>query len=201
MTSVRLIPTGTAETLAWIGPDSLRRLLPMSALPLAAWVVWRPAWLGFGAGDVRAQLLFALAGAPLLFLGAAAVQRALTRRRGALRVPAGGAALGLELTFYGANAVAEEAFFRGLLQGGLGAAAAPLLGFAIATTAYVLYHRLGAWPWPDVAATALLGIPLGLGFWLLPGPPSLLGVVIVHGFGTAGFLGAGPWLLARLRLL
>lgn len=201
MRAVRLIPTGTAETIAWVRPDTLRRLLPFFALPLVAWLVWRPAWIGFGAGELRAQLLFAAVGTPALFAGAVAVQLALSRRRGALRVPAGRVALGLEVAFYAANAVAEEAFFRGLIQGGLGHALVPVVGFGVATAAYVLYHRLGAWDWSEVAATALLGVPLGLAFWLLPGPPSLLGVTIVHAFGTAGFLGGGPWLLARLRLL
>ena len=197
MRAVRLIPTGTAETMAWVRPDTLRRLLPFFALPLLVWLIRRPAWIGFGAGEVRAQLMFAAIGAPALFAGALAVQLALSRRRGALRVPAGGAALALELAFYAGNAVAEEAFFRGLIQGGMGQAVTPLAGFGVATAFYVLYHRLGGWAWSDVAATALLGVPLGLAFWLLPGPPSLLGVTLAHFGATAGFLGGGPWLLAR----
>src|SRR5260221_3940653 len=94
----------------------------------------------------------------------------------------------------------EEAFFRGLVQGGLSALTFPVAGFVVATAAYVLYHRLG-WSWPDTLATALLGVPVGLAFWLLPGPPSLLGVTIAHVAATCGFLGPGPYLLARLGLL
>jgi len=62
----------------------------------------------------------------------------------------------------------------------------------------VLYHRLGSWRWLDVVATLGAGVPLGLGFWLLPGPPSLIGVAIAHIGGTCGFLGPGPFLLRRL---
>jgi hypothetical protein len=74
------------------------------------------------------------------------------------------------------------------------------VGFVVGTASYVLYHRLG-WPWAETLATALAGIPLGLAFWLLPGPPSLLGVSIVHIAATCGFLGPGPYLLKKLRLL
>jgi hypothetical protein len=44
-------------------------------------------------------------------------------------------------------------------------------------------------------------VPLGLAFWLLPGPPSLLGVSIAHVGATCGFLGLGPYLLRRLRVV
>jgi hypothetical protein len=71
----------------------------------------------------------------------------------------------------------------------------------VGTTLYVLYHRLGGWAWPDVLATALAGVPLALAFWLLPGPPSLLGVSLVHFGATCGFLGPGPWMLRRLGLI
>jgi len=94
----------------------------------------------------------------------------------------------------------EEAFFRGLVQGGLGTLIAPPVGFIAGTLAYVLYHRLG-WGRPETLATALVGVPLGLAFWLLPGPPSLLGVSIAHVAATCGFLGPGPYLLRKLNLL
>ena len=173
----------------------------MLVVAAAVWLAWRPRWLGVGPGDLRWQLLLGGLGLPLMFVAAAAVQVALTRRRGSLRVPAGGADAALQAAFYAVNAVAEEACFRGLVQGGLGALTVAPVGFALATAAYVGYHRLGRWAWPDVAATALVGVPLGLAFWLLPGPPSLLGVALAHFGATCGFLGPGPWLLRRLRLV
>ena len=159
--------------------------------------IWHPAWAGWSAGRPGLQLAFGFAGFAALFGGALAVQAALTRRRGALRVPATAADLWLQVAFYAVNGPVEEAFFRGLVQGGLGMLSVPAAGFAIATIAYVLYHRLGRWAWPDVFATALVGVPLGLAYLLLPGPPSILGVSIAHVGATCGYLGVGPWLLRR----
>jgi len=135
-----------------------------------------------------------------MFVAAMLTQLWLARRRGALSAPGGGGDAWFQAAFYGLNGPVEEAFFRGLVQGGLGAAFGAPVGFAIGTAAYVLYHRLG-WPWIDTVATALVGVPLGLAFWLLPGPPSLLGVSIAHIAATCGFLGPGPYVLRRLRLV
>ncbi|HSS61732.1 MAG TPA: CPBP family intramembrane glutamic endopeptidase [Candidatus Limnocylindrales bacterium] len=180
----------------------LIRLLPFTVLYSVAWVATRRAgWLGLTAGDVTAQLIFAAAAIPTLFAAATTVQLWLTRRRGALNVPAGPGDAWFQAAFYGLNGPIEEAFFRGLMQGGLTALWGAPVGFAIATTVYVLYHRLGRWSWPDTVATSLLGVPLGLAFWLLPGPPSLLGISLAHIAATCGFLGPGPYLLRRLRLL
>lgn len=198
---ISVVPTRPADSLRWIKPDLLVRLLPFAVAVLAVWAVWRPRWLGLGAGEAGPQLLFAAVAGPVLFAGAAGMQLLLSRRRGSLLVPAGAGDLWLQAAFYCLNGPLEEGFFRGLVQGGLGQLLAPWTGFLVATAAYVLYHRLGRWPWADVAATALLGVPLGLAFWLLPGPPSLLGVSLTHAVATSGFLGPGPWLLRRLGLL
>jgi membrane protease YdiL (CAAX protease family) len=181
--------------------DALVRLLPFAVLVAAAQLAWRPRWLGLAAGDVRAQLLFGLLGLPVMFGLAATVQLRLTRRRGVLRVPAGPADAALQAGYYMLNAPLEEAFFRGLVQGGVSVLLAPAAGFVFATAAYVLYHRLGAWSWSDTAATALAGVPFGLAFWLLPGAPSILGVSLAHVGATCGFIGPGPYLLKRLKLL
>jgi membrane protease YdiL (CAAX protease family) len=125
------------------------------------------------------------------------VQLRLARRRGALSVPAGGDDAAFQAGFYVLNGPIEEAFFRGLVQGGLSVVLGAPVGFFVGTVSYVLYHRLG-WPWAETLATALAGIPLGLAFWLLPGPPSLLGVSIAHVAATCGFLGPGPYLLKKL---
>ena len=180
----------------------LIRLAPFTIAYAAAVVLsGRAAWLGLSLGDLPAQILFAVVAVPVMFVAAAGVQLALTRRRGALSVPAGPGDAWFQAAFYAVNGPIEEAFFRGLMQGGLAVLWGPPLGFAIATTVYVLYHRLGRWPWEDTLATALVGIPMGLAFWLLPHPPSLLGVSLAHIAATCGFLGPGPYLLRRLRLL
>ena len=193
--------TSVQESWAWMRGDLLLRLGPFAAAVLLAWLWWRPAWLGLALGDLRAQLLFGGIGCLALFLGAVALQVPLTRRRGGLKVPADGGDAALQGTYYVLNGPLEEAFFRGLIQGGLAVVLGPLAGFLVATAVYVLYHRLGSWRWMDVLVTIGAGIPLGLGFWLLPGPPSLLGVAIAHIGGTCGFLGPGPYLLRRLGLL
>ena len=178
------------------------RLIPFTVAFAIAYVASRGgAWLGLATGDLRVQLVFAVVGAPAMFAAAAGVQLWLTRRRGNLLVPANPADAWFQAAFYAVNGPVEEAFFRGLLQGGLGMLLGAPVGFCIATATYVLYHRLGRWPWPDTFATALVGVPLGLAFWLLPGPPSLLGVSLAHIAATCGFLGPGPYLLRRMRLL
>ena len=192
--------TRIPDSWAWMAPDLLRRLLPFAVVVAVVEVGWRPAWLGFSGGQVGAQLAFAAVAAPVLFVAAALVQRWLARRRGALLVPGAPTDALFQAAFYAVNGPIEEAFFRGLVQGGLGLAFGAPVGFVAGTTSYVLYHRLG-WPWADTLATALAGIPLGLAFWLLPGPPSLIGVSIAHIAATCGFLGPGPYLLKRLRLL
>jgi len=197
---VQLVPNRPADTLAWVLPDLAVRLLPFALAVGLAEAAWRPRWLGLAAGDLGVQLLFGLVGLPVMFVAAAALQLPLTRRRGALKMPDLPDAA-LQGGYYVLNGPLEEGFFRGLLQGGIGVLLGAPAGFVLGTAAYVLYHRLGGWTWPDVAATALAGVPLGLAFWLLPGPPSLLGVSLAHIGATCGFLGPGPYLLRRLRLL
>ena len=198
----RISRTDIPDTWAWMRADLLVRIAPFTLAYTAVYVITsRPAWLGLSLGDPAAQLLFAATAAPVMFVAAAAMQLWLTRRRRALSVPSGPRDAWFQAAFYLVNGPVEEAFFRGLLQGGLGVKLGAAVGIAIATTIYVLYHRLGRWDWPDTLATALVGIPLGLAFWLLPGPPSLLGVSIAHVAATCGFLGPGPYFLRKLNLL
>jgi membrane protease YdiL (CAAX protease family) len=181
--------------------DLLIRILPFGLAVAAADVLAsRPAWLGLAPGALADQLGFGLVAAPVMFVAAMLAQLWLARRRGALSVPDGGGDAWFQAGFYALNGPVEEAFFRGLVQGGLGAAFGAPVGFVIGTAAYVLYHRLG-WPWIDTLATALVGVPLGLAFWLLPGPPSLIGVSIAHIAATCGFLGPGPYVLRKLKLV
>jgi membrane protease YdiL (CAAX protease family) len=179
----------------------VQRLLPFAAALVLFQALLRPSWLGVSVGLLVVQLVFGLLLGTLLFVGAALVRSVLARRRGALVLPGGARDLLLQTAYYIVNAPLEEGVFRGLLQGGLGAAVGAPAGFVVGTATYVLYHRLGGWTWSEVAATILVGAPLGLAFWLLPGPPSLLGVSIAHAAATCGFLGPGPYLLRRLRLV
>jgi membrane protease YdiL (CAAX protease family) len=198
----RLVLTRIPDSWRWARIDIAIRLVPFAVVYEAAHRFSGGArWLGWSLGDLRTQLVFAAVGVPVMFVASAGVQLWLTRRRGALSVPAGLDDVAFQAGFYVVNGPIEEAFFRGLVQGGLGVAWGAPVGFFIATAAYVLYHRLGQWSWAETFATALVGVPLGLAFWLLPGPPSLLGVSLVHIAATCGFLGPGPYLLRRLGLL
>jgi membrane protease YdiL (CAAX protease family) len=199
--ATRLVLTRIPDSWRWMLPDLLWRLLPFAAVCVSAELIWRPSWLGLGPGHLGVQLAFGLVGAPVMFVAAALVQLGLTRRRGAISVPAGADDAWFQAGFYLVNGPVEEAFFRGLAQGGLGVVIGAPAGFAIATAAYVLYHRLGRWSWADTFATALVGVPLGLAFWLLPGPPSILGVSIAHIGATCGFLGPGPYLLTKVGIV
>ena len=182
--------------------DLLVRIVPFAAAYAIVYQLdSRRASLGLSFGRPSAQLAFAAVAAPLMFVAAIWMQLWLTRRRGALSVPANAGDTWFQAGFYALNGPVEEAFFRGVVQGGLGALWGPLVGFAIGTAMYVLYHRLGRWTWSDTLATSLVGVPLGLAFWLLPGPASLLGVSIAHVAATCGFLGPGPYLLKKLDLL
>jgi membrane protease YdiL (CAAX protease family) len=200
--STRLVTTNIPDSWAWIRPDLIARIAPFAgAYAVAYLILSRPAPLGVSFGRPDVQLLFAAVAAPLMFVAAVTVQLLLTRRRGVLSVPANGPDAWFQAGFYVINGPVEEAFFRGLVQGGVGMLWGSPIGFAIGTLLYVLYHRLGRWTWPDTFATALVGVPLGLAFWLLPGPPSLLGISIAHVAATCGFLGPGPYLLKKINLI
>lgn len=201
-TRTRLVLTRIPDSWAWVRTDVPIRLLPLTAAYAIAYKAsGRAGWLGLQAGDIPVQLWFGLVGVPVMFTAAAAVRLWLTRRRGALNVPAGAADAFFQAGFYALNGPIEEAFFRGLVQGGLSIAWGAPIGFAVGTASYVLYHRLGRWTWEETFATALVGVPLGLAFWLLPGPASLLGVSLAHIAATCGFLGPGPYLLRKMRLV
>jgi membrane protease YdiL (CAAX protease family) len=201
-TSTRLLRTRIPDSWVWMRSDILVRLLPFAVVYALAYRLTGGArWLGLSDGRLDVQLVFAALVSPVIFAAAVIVQLLLTRRRGALSVPAGAGDAWFQAGFYALNGPIEEAFFRGLVQGGLGAGWGTPIGFTAATVAYVLYHRLGRWTWADTFATALVGVPLGLAYWLLPGPPSLLGVAIAHIAATCGFLGPGPLVLKKLNLV
>src|SRR4029077_15867989 len=139
----RLVATDIPESWSWMVRDLLIRLGPFTAVCAVVEVVWRPSWMGVSAGRAGGQLAFGLIAAPVLFVCATLVQRQLARRRGALSAPSGPGDAWFQAGYYALNGPVEEAFFRGLVQGGLGALIAPPVGFLVGTVAYVLYHRLG----------------------------------------------------------
>ena len=133
--------TRIPDSWAWMRPDLLIRLAPFAAVYGAVELIWRPAWLGFSPGRIGVQLGFGVIGAPLIFAAAVVVQRSLTRQRGALGVPASAGDAWFQAGFYVVNGPIEEAFFRGLVQGGLGVILGMPAGFAIATVVTPLLRR------------------------------------------------------------
>ncbi|MDR0342112.1 MAG: CPBP family intramembrane metalloprotease [Nocardiopsaceae bacterium] len=181
--------------------DALVRLIPFAALVAGTWLRRQPTWLGVSRGRTRTQAAFGAAAGATLFGTSALLQRSLSRRRGTLRAPGSLSDALVQAAYYALNGPIEEAFFRGLLQGGVGSRLGTPAGLVVGTVPYVLYHRLGGWRWPEVAATALAGVPLALAYRLLPGRPSLLGVSLAHIGATCGFMGPGPWLLRKVGLV
>src|SRR2546423_15036424 len=107
-TRTRLVLTRIPDSWAWVRTDLLVRLLPFTAAYVVAYAAaGRAGWLGLGAGDLSVQLLFALAGVPLMFGAAAAVPLWVTRRRGALALPADAGAGAFQAGFDALNGPIE----------------------------------------------------------------------------------------------
>src|SRR5438093_4834417 len=170
-TPTRLLLLLIPDSWAWMRPDLVIRLLPFTAAFAIAYVLsGRGRWLGVGLGNLTAQVSFAAAAVPLMFAAAVAVQVWLTRRRGALSVPAGAGDAWFQAAFYAVNGPIEEAFFRGLVQGALSVAWGGPIGFLIVTSAYGVYHRLVRWTLADASGSGLGSIALGLTYWHPPCP-------------------------------
>lgn len=180
--------------------DLAMRLVPLTATVAGVWVIRRPPWLGISRGRMGTQLAFGGGAAITFFFSAALLQRWITGDKEPFRLADTGRDAVLQSMYFILNAAVEEAFFRGLLQGSVGARLGGPAGVVAGTVPYVLYHRLGGWGWPQVAATSLAAVPLSLAYRMLPGRPSLLGISLAHIGATAGFLGPGTWALRRLGL-
>jgi hypothetical protein len=185
-----------ATTWRWLWPDVLLRIVPLTAIPLvyAALFHLPLALLGLSPGNWPRELLSGLA------IGLAMATLAITYRILVVgpwfRRPTGADHVLQGIYYLGINAPAEELFFRGFLltvvtqwSGWAG------WGWLVSTAAYTLYHRLGNWNWRSIAGVGLAGILFSTLYLALPGPPSLLLVVLVHGFTTWGFLSLGDEVL------
>src|SRR4029077_411828 len=100
-TPTRLVLTRIPDSWAWVRVDIPIRLLPFAvAYALAQGLSGGAPWLGLGTGNLAVQLWFAALAAPLMFGAAVAVQLRLTRRRGALSVPADARDAWFQAAFY-----------------------------------------------------------------------------------------------------
>jgi hypothetical protein len=194
--SPRLTRSTPATTWRWLWPDVLIRIVPLTAIPLlsAALQHLPTSWLGLSAGNWLLQVLIGLP------IGLAMAAFAIAYRSVVLgprfRRPTCADHLLQSVYYLCINAPAEELFFRGFLltivaqwTGWTG------WGWLVSTAAYTLYHRLGKWSWRSIAGVGLAGLLFSTLYIALPGPRSLLLVVIVHGFTTWGFLSLGDEVL------
>src|SRR5438045_9691559 len=97
--------------------------------------------MGIATGDLRAQLTFALLATPAAFAAGALGQRWLAVRRGGLSVPSGPGDAWFQAGFYLVNGPIEEAFFRGVIQCGLGTVVTPHVGLDVGSAAWFHSHR------------------------------------------------------------
>jgi uncharacterized protein len=194
------------DTWNWMWKDTLGRVVPFVAAGAIYAKVSGSGAHGVGwtrEGWVRDLALGIAAGIPLAVI-AAAFRRRISPR---YRLPTPSDQL-LQSAFYlGINAPAEEFFWRGIVQTltisglrrlRLGQRGATALGWALATTAFGMYHRLGNWSWRAIAGVTVAGGLFG-GVFLATGKRrSLLLPTVMHGFMTAGFLSWGDVFLHRL---
>jgi uncharacterized protein len=194
------------DTWSWMWKDTLGRVVPFVAAGAvygrvsgagARGVGWtREGWVGDLALGIAA-------GIPLAAIATAYRHRISPR----YRLPTPSDQL-LQSAFYlGVNAPAEELFWRGMVQTltisglrrlRLRQRSATALGWALATTAFGMYHRLGNWSWSAIAGVTAAGGLFGAVFLATGKRRSLLLSTVMHGFMTAGFLSWGDVFLHRL---
>lgn len=199
------------DTWRWLWKDTLTRVTPFL---IASWAFGRftpEGWeaLGLRGDDLLGDLaLGVLIGAP--FAQISAVFRRMVAP--GYRLPTRADHLFQSAYYFILNAPAEELFWRGVVQTlatrglrrapGARRAAAPL-GWALTTSVFGAYHRLGGWSWRSILGVTVAG---GLFGAVFAGSRrrSILPVIVAHGFATAGFLNWGDaalhaWHMRRLR--
>lgn len=196
--SPQVVRSTVADSWRWMWPDTLMRILPMTAVPfIYIAVLHLPlSFLGLTLHDVPQQIAIGLIVGILMAAFAAFYRMFFVGPW--FRWPTLGDHFFQGFFYLLINGPVEELFFRGFLlaavtqwTGWLG------WGWLVSTAAYTLYHRLGKWNWRSVGGVGLAGIVFSLVYLLQPDPRSLLAVVIVHGFTTSGFLSWGDEVLYR----
>ena len=193
-----VVRSTVASTWRWLWPDVLMRIIPMGLVPfLYIFVFHLPlAFLGLTWGNVPLQLLLGLG------IGVAMAMFAATYRilfvGPWFRWPTLNDHFVQGFYYLFINGPVEELFFRGLMlaaitqwTGWIG------WGWLVSSAAYTLYHRLGKWSWSSVGGVGLAGLVFSILYIAQPAPRSLLAVIIVHGFTTAGFLSWGDEIMYR----
>jgi membrane protease YdiL (CAAX protease family) len=179
-------------------PDMLMRIIPMAVIPFLyiAFLHLPLSFLGLTWHDVSEQLAIGVL-VGILMAAFAAVYRMFIVGPW-FRWPTISDHFLQGVFYLFINGPVEELFFRGFVwaavtqwTGWIG------WGWLISTATYTLYHRLGKWNWRSVGGVGLAGLVFSLIYLLQPTPRTLLAVIIVHGFTTAGFLSWGDEVMYR----
>jgi membrane protease YdiL (CAAX protease family) len=196
--SSEVVRSTVADTWRWLWPDMLMRIIPLGLIPFFYIAILHLPldFLGLTLHDVPQQVVIGL------IVGIAMAAFATTYRMLIVgpwfRWPTVSDHILQSFFYLFINGPVEELFFRGFMlaavtqwTGWLG------WGWLVSTAAYILYHRLGKWSWRSVGGVGLAGLLFSLLYLAQPSPRSLLAVVIVHGFTTAGFLSWGDEVMYR----
>ena len=190
--SSQLVYSTVTSTWRWMWPDILMRILPMIIFPLIYITFFHLplSFLGLTFTNIPLHLIIGLVIGVIMAAFAICYRMYIVGpwfRKPTLSDQA------LQTCFYlFINAPVEELFFRGFVLAAVTQWTHSLLpGWLVSTAVYTLYHRLGKWNWRSVGGVGLAGIVFSLVYLCLPGPHSLLAVVIVHGCTTSGFLSWG----------
>ncbi len=197
--SQQVVRSTVASTWKWMWPDVLMRILPMGAAPFLYIAIFHLplTFLGLTLHNAPLQLLIGLIVGVGMAPFAAAYRMLIVGPW--FRWPTVSDHVLQGFFYLFVNGPVEELFFRGFLlaavtqwTGWIG------WGWLVSTAAYTLYHRLGKWSWRSVGGVGLAGLVFSLLYVLQPTPRSLLAVIIVHGFTTAGFLSWGDEIMYRM---
>ena len=197
--SQQVVRSTVASTWKWMWPDVLMRILPMGIAPFLYIAIFHLplAFLGLTLNNAPQQLLIGLIVGVLMASFAASYRMVIVGPW--FRWPTVSDHLLQGFYYLFINGPVEELFFRGFLlaavtqwTGWIG------WGWLVSVAAYTLYHRLGKWNWRSVGGVGLAGLVFSLLYVLQPTPRSLLAVIIVHGFTTAGFLSWGDEMMYRI---
>lgn len=194
--SSELVYSTTATTWRWMWPDLLMRIIPMMLVPfLYIGFFHLPlSFLGLTLSDVPLHIVLGLIVGVLMAAFSIAYRMYIVGPW--FRRPTPADQLFQSIFYLFINAPVEELFFRGFLLAIVVQWTSSLfLGWLVSSAAYTLYHRLGKWNWRSVAGVGIAGLVFSLVYLFLPGPHSLVAVIIVHGLTTSGFLSWGDEVL------
>ncbi len=186
------------DTWRWLWPDILMRIIPLAVIPFLYIAIFHLplAFLGLTLNNWPQQLVIGLV-IGIMMTYFAVMYRMYIVGPG-FRWPTLGDHMLQGFYYLLINGPVEELFFRGFLlaavtqwTGWIG------WGWLVSIATYTLYHRLGKWNWRSVGGVGLAGLVFSFVYLAQPEPRSLLGVVIVHGFTTWGFLSLGDEIMYR----